>query len=120
MTDGKKIIVCGGRDYNDMKFIWQCLDHMLERGPVAMVIHGGAEGADQYAGAWAFQRCIPCLSVPANWGEHGKAAGPIRNRQMLELVVDGVVAFPGGVGTADMIKQAQEAGVPVWRPARGQ
>jgi hypothetical protein len=81
-----------------------------------MIIHGGAEGADALASAWAFQRCIPCLSVPANWGEHGKAAGPIRNRKMLEYVVDGVVAFPGGAGTADLVAQATAADVKVWQP----
>jgi len=50
----------------------------------------------------------------ANWRTHGKAAGPIRNQQMLD---EGrphlVVAFPGGTGTADMVRRAKAAGVPV-------
>jgi YspA, cpYpsA-related SLOG family len=119
MSAAKSIIVCGGRDYNDMRAVYAALDKMAAKSEIAMIIQGGADGADKMAFAWAFQRCIPCLSVPADWGQHGKAAGPIRNRKMLEYVVDGVVAFPGGDGTADMIRQAKEAGVPVWEPYRG-
>ncbi|MEM9912925.1 MAG: hypothetical protein AAF922_19365 [Pseudomonadota bacterium] len=44
----------------------------------------------------------------------GRAAGPIRNKEMLdEGCPDLVVAFPGGRGTANMVKQAQAAGVEV-------
>jgi len=54
------------------------------------------------------------MPFPADWSRHGKSAGPIRNRQMLiEGRPDIVVAFPGGKGTANMIKQAVEAGVKV-------
>jgi ABC-type Fe3+-hydroxamate transport system substrate-binding protein len=53
----------------------------------------------------------------AEWEKYGKRAGPVRNRQMLELKPDGVVAFDtGGPGTRDMITAAQEAGVPVYLP----
>lgn len=117
--DEVAIIVCGGRDYRDMKAVYAALDKMAEKKSIRLIIHGGAEGADQLAGAWAFQRCIPCLTIPANWDKHGDAAGPIRNRQMLEEAADGVVAFPGGKGTADLCRQAEAAGVPVWRPYRG-
>ncbi|MBU3577520.1 DUF2493 domain-containing protein [Polynucleobacter sp. UK-Kesae-W10] len=119
MSNAKNIIVCGGRDYNDMRAVYAALDKMAAKSEIAMIIQGGADGADKLAFAWAFQRCVPCLSVPADWGQHKRAAGPIRNRKMLEYVVDGVVAFPGGDGTADMIRQAKEAGVPVWEPYRG-
>ena len=55
---------------------------------------------------------------PADWIRHGRAAGPIRNEQMLrEGCPDLVVAFhddPGlGRGTADMVRRALAAGVPV-------
>lgn len=119
MAKPKYIIVCGGRDYLDMRALYKALDAMAAKSEIAMIIHGGAEGADALAGAWAFQRCVPCLSVPADWGQHGKAAGPMRNQKMIEMVVDGVVAFPGGAGTADMVARAKKAGVPVWEPYRG-
>ena len=51
---------------------------------------------------------------PADWDTHGRGAGPIRNKQMLEEgKPDLVIAFPGGKGTANMIGQAKEAGIPV-------
>jgi hypothetical protein len=50
----------------------------------------------------------------ADWAKHGRAAGPIRNKQMLEEgKPDLVVAFPGGQGTANMMSQVREAGVRV-------
>ena len=54
---------------------------------------------------------------PARWAELGRRAGPIRNQEMLDLwVPDGVVAFPGGAGTADMVARARAACVTVWVP----
>lgn len=52
---------------------------------------------------------------PADWGRYGKAAGPIRNQEMLESGIDLVIALPGGRGTADMVRRAEGAGVPVRR-----
>jgi hypothetical protein len=51
----------------------------------------------------------------ADWNTHGRAAGPIRNQRMLdEVKPELVVAFPGGRGTADMVRRAREAGVNVY------
>jgi hypothetical protein len=50
---------------------------------------------------------VPVIEFPANWKVYGRAAGPIRNMKMLlEGKPDLVVAFPGGIGTADMVKKA--------------
>jgi acyl-CoA synthetase (NDP forming) len=58
--------------------------------------------------------CHHVTSFPANWKKHGKSAGPIRNQLMLDVgKPDLVIAFPGGSGTADMIRRARKAGVPV-------
>jgi hypothetical protein len=69
------------------------------------------------AGEFAKWKGIAVKEYPADWQKHGKAAGPIRNRQMLE---DGkpdlVIAFSGGRGTANMISQARAAGVKVLIP----
>jgi len=91
------------------------LDRLLqEEGPFECVIQGEARGADHLAALWALRSKIPLVCYPAEWSKHGKKAGPIRNKQMLE---DGkptiVVAFPGGRGTANMVKQAKAAGVRV-------
>lgn len=112
----RRILVCGGRDFEDRAFLFHVLSaaHALE--PFSVLIHGDARGADRMAGRWAKLNNIRVLEFPAQWVKHGKAAGPIRNSEMLALSQpELVIAFPGGDGTADMIKKAQRAGVPVLR-----
>jgi len=111
-----RLLVCGGRDYNDEREAFRVLDAIMLEQPVTMVVQGGARGADLLGRTWAERRLIPFSEYPADWNRHGKGAGPRRNQQMLD---DGkpdlVVAFYGGVGTADMVRRAIDAGVPVRR-----
>ncbi len=109
----KRVIVCGGRKFDDRMLMARVLDRVVEQKGEIFVIQGGAEGADKLAGEWAASRGIPCAEVAAPWAVYGDGAGPIRNGWMLALQPDGVVAFPGGAGTANMIQQAREANVPV-------
>lgn len=112
---GNKFIVCGGRDFHGRARVFAVLDAALAAyADDLMIVHGGARGADSIAGEWCSSRMVPCLIVPAQWEKHGKAAGAIRNREMLRWNVSGVIAFPGGRGTADMIAAARSAGVTVW------
>ena len=107
-----KILVCGGRDFSNLPAV---VDELEPLKPTE-IIHGGASGADKLAGIFAKGWDLPCRVFPADWKTHGKAAGPIRNKQMLdEGKPDLVVAFPGGRGTENMIQQAERAGVPVQR-----
>jgi len=108
-----KYLICGGRDVQDYDAIDRVLQVLILHPERACVIHGAARGADTLAATWARANRVPdVIAVPADWKQHGKAAGPIRNRQMLELhQPDVVIAFPGGPGTADMVKQARAAGV---------
>ena len=111
-----KVLVCGGRDFNDQPFLYGVLDS-FGFGPITTIIHGAARGADSMAGKWARDRKIPELVFPADWNLYGKQAGPIRNQQMLDQgQPDIVVAFPGGRGTAHMISIASKAGVIVYEP----
>ena len=119
MAEGKKLIVCGGREYSNADTINRALSAAHERTGIAMIITGGAKGADALAARWAHANAIPYLTAPANWERHGDAAGPIRNQWMLDQDVDGVIAFPGGAGTKHMCEIARKAGVPVWEPIRG-
>lgn len=108
-----KVLVCGGRDYADRAYLWSVLDGM---GPpeVSAIISGMAPGADSLAAEWAVRFGFPLHTFPADWRAHGRAAGPIRNQRMLdEGKPDIVVASPGGHGTADMVRRAKAAGVPV-------
>jgi predicted Rossmann-fold nucleotide-binding protein len=112
-----RLLVCGGRDYVDRDAVWRALDKLNAVRGVACVIQGGAAGADRLAYEWATEREVQVEHFPANWTLYGRAAGPIRNRQMIaDGRPDGVVAFPGGRGTADMICAATEAGLKVWKP----
>jgi hypothetical protein len=88
---------------------------------VHLVLHGGARGADAAIGRAAQQLGWSALVMPAQWQLHGRAAGPIRNRELLEqaiakavahtspgsLATGVVVAFPGGPGTATRVQQAR-------------
>lgn len=108
-----RILVCGGRHYSNRDAVFAALDHYALNGPVT-IIEGGAPGADSLARLWSWSRKQQCLTFPAQWSVHGKAAGPIRNQQMLDDgLPDLVLAFPGGRGTANMISLAQAAGVRV-------
>lgn len=112
-----RLLVCGGRDFTDRAFVFRCLDAAHAKRPITTLIHGAARGADTLADEWAEAQEIDTIQCPANWELHGKAAGPIRNAEMLtRWKPDGVLAFPGGSGTAHMVKIAREAGLPVWQP----
>lgn len=109
-----RVLVCGGRNYADWDRVEHTLDQIKITQGVTEIIHGGAGGADQLAGKWARKHTIPVKVFRADWRKHGKAAGPIRNEAMLMgSLPDKVVAFPGGRGTADMVRRAKSWLVPV-------
>lgn len=118
-----RVLVCGGRTWGwarwDAPFpeqrralkqrqqTFDVLDKIDMVIGVDVLIHGDARGADRVSQLWAERLRVPFLPFPANWKDHGKAAGPIRNTQMLdEGEPNLVVAFPGGVGTSDMLGKA--------------
>lgn len=109
-----RVIVCGGRDYADSDAVWRVLGEIDDTEGVAAVAHGGATGADSEAGEWAARNRKSVVVFRARWKQEGKAAGPLRNQRMLDqFKPDAVVAFPGGRGTADMVRRAVENGVRV-------
>lgn len=121
-----RVLVCGGRDYSDRDKVFSTLNALsgtamgdepnpswLPR-PDMMIISGAAKGADTLAIDWAVIHWVPFEEYPADWDKHGKPAGFIRNKQMLdEGKPDLVIAFPGGRGTNMMIDLARKAGVAV-------
>lgn len=111
-----RVLVCGGREFQGVVDLDASLDafHQGPRGPIELVIHGGARGADSMAGEWARSRGIACVVFEANWAAEGRSAGPIRNKRMLdEGMPDVIIAFPGGRGTANMTGQARDRGLEV-------
>jgi len=118
-----KILICGGRDFYKFSLLKDTLEdlfsNVLEEDEEVVIIAGGAPGADFLAKVFALDEYkenwwLSYKEFPADWKTHGKAAGAIRNQQMLdEGEPELVVAFPGGNGTADMVKRAKRAGVKV-------
>jgi hypothetical protein len=118
-----RVLICGGRDYDDRTYFFHFMDRVLEtiRGTGenpkrdVVIIHGAARGADSLADDYGRERGLRVIHYPADWETHGRSAGPIRNKLML---TDGqphvIIAFKGGHGTADMIRQGKKAGVPVY------
>ena len=115
MEGVRVVAVTGGRDYSDAGVVNRALSHLLKAGPFVLV-HGGASGADHLCALWGAWHGIPVEAYPADWSQHGRKAGPIRNEAMARLPLSGAVAFPGGRGTADMVERLGRHGVKVWHP----
>lgn len=91
------------------------LDFAWKWSGAIMLVHGGARGADRWAGIWADKRGYRCEVVEADWKRHGRGAGPIRDQLMLDKYAPShAVSFPGGRGTADMVKRLREAEVDIF------
>jgi hypothetical protein len=107
-----RVLVCGGRDYTNKIRVYKVLNEYLSI--VALIIEGGAKGADALARAWAKEHCVPYSTYEADWEKYGRAAGPIRNTRMQkEGKPDLVIAFGGNTGTNHMVKIAKAAKIPV-------
>lgn len=107
--------VTGGRKYRDANRVAEVLSGMMSRHPGFAVVQGGAPGADTLALDWCLRNGVPCFTAHACWDFYGNRAGGIRNRWMhTYFELDFLAAFPGGVGTADMVRRATAAGIPVY------
>jgi hypothetical protein len=105
-----RAIVCGGRNFHD----WVAIENFLSKLELTEIIEGGAHGADYHAAQYARKHeDIKLTTVKANWNAYGKTAGPIRNQEMLDMKPDVIIAFPGGRGTADMVRRGKAAGIEV-------
>ena len=113
------IIVCGSRDFDDYDLLKRVLDDELKVLPNPQIISGGARGADRLAILYGHRTRTPLHIFFADWETHGKAAGFIRNGEMLNFAINegspAVIAFWDGKskGTDHMIKLARKKNVPV-------
>jgi hypothetical protein len=117
MNETLRVLVCGGRDFANRALVFSILDAMRSASAVPLVIiHGAARGADSLGAAWAQARDVQAEAYPADWHPNGgpldRAAGLKRNQTMLDAgKPDLCVAFPGGNGTAHMVRLCRAAGV---------
>lgn len=102
-----RFAVTGGRDYSDTRVVARAINKMPAD---AVMVNSMALGADLLARTF-WSGTMEAHS--ADWDRHGKAAGPMRNREMLDSGLDLLIAFPGGRGTAHMTDICVAAGVPV-------
>jgi hypothetical protein len=120
------VLICGSRDFTDRDFMRRALEvWTAKHGAPREVIEGCARGADSLAGHDLVREMWPDTLVhhfPADWDRHGRAAGPIRNQQMLDEGPDAVIAFTPNLatsrGTADMVRRSRNAGLHVWLPIK--
>ncbi len=112
-----KVIIAGGRDINlHPNEVAQIINQSGFGVDIETVVSGGAAGIDNAGEFWA--QCHPeyvhVERFPAKWGEHGKAAGPIRNKQMAEYADALILIWDGkSRGSANMLKQAENAGLKI-------
>jgi hypothetical protein len=111
----RRVLVCGGRNFDNMALLRETLDRLHEENEITCIIEGGARGADALAAQWSRLHGVTNRTFAADWSI-GRRAGPERNARMLaEARPHLVVAFAGGAGTTDMCRRAEQAGVPVLR-----
>lgn len=121
-----RVIITGSRDWDDEVAVRNALSLIAlghGGGPITMYHGACPTGADAIADQYATELDWEVKRFPAKWDLHGKAAGPIRNGQMVSaLLVDMadrwepnlIVAFirNGSRGASDCLRNARESGIP--------
>lgn len=109
-----RVLVTGGRYYDDRDALWSFLDRCHAVAPITCLIDGECPcgGADLLAHEWAVARGVPTERYPML---HRREGSRRNGRMQAASRPDVVVAAPGGSGTADMCRRARAAGVPVVR-----
>ena len=125
-----RIIICGGRHFNDYKTLESLVDSVIEENGLNYneieIISGHCEGADTLGELYAKNHNIACILFPAEWTKYGRAAGPIRNTQMIEYASGSqnpiAIAFlsPRTKGTLDTVKKATKNGFIIYKYIYGQ
>lgn len=104
--------VVGTRTFGHYDMLKNKLDEYREKYEIVNIVSGGATGADALAAKYCLGELgkNPIVFKP-NWGKYGPAAGPIRNKLIVENS-DIVVAFWDGKsrGTLSSINLAKNAG----------
>ena len=85
-----KLAVIGSREFSDIKLLHDVLLPYVFT--VTLVVSGGARGADKLGEEWAKKYGIDTLIFPADWDKYGKAAGFMRNEDII-MNADQVIAF---------------------------
>ena len=103
--------IVGSRNFKNYSAFKSIIEPIIKRHDEIEIVSGGARGVDELAKRYAKLNKIPYTEFLADWDEHGKAAGPIRNKQIAEYC-DEAIAIPYGVskGTYNTISLFVKAG----------
>lgn len=112
-----RVVMCGSREYDDGAMVRQAFNELsfLVDWRDLIIVHGAARGADALADRFAKDHGIAVEPHPAQWELLGRAAGPIRNIEMLDSGVDLLIAFGTGKGTEHIVGHARACGIQVER-----
>lgn len=124
MAKELRIIIAGTRTFLDYSRVERTVPKIIEAlikmypNRIVSIITGAANGADKLGSRYAKEHHIPLREFPADWKAHGKAAGPIRNQEMLDFAMKetpALIVFWDGKsrGTKNMMEIAKKAGVKV-------
>ena len=103
------LAVVGGRDYADYDNFKRIItEYVGEIGTPSTIISGGAKGVDTMAKLWTKENNIELIEFKPDWATHGKAAGILRNTDIIEASSH-VLALPTkkSIGTHDSIRKAK-------------
>ncbi|HSE05947.1 MAG TPA: DUF2493 domain-containing protein [Methylomirabilota bacterium] len=121
MPDPYRVLVTGSRDWEDELAVEGALAWAVYQKVPAVIVHGACRtGADSIASRWTRSHRVVGLTEeahPALWQWHGKAAGPRRNAEMVNLGADICLAFikDGSRGASHTAALAEKAGIPTRR-----
>lgn len=110
-----KTIIAGCRDMNDWGIVMQAIENSGFGPGTTEVVSGGAQGVDYIGEGLAEKSGVPVKRFPADWKKHGRAAGPIRNREMAQYADRLIAVWDGkSSGTKNMIEEMQKLGKPIY------
>lgn len=112
-----RVIIAGGREFQDYALLKEKCEYYLQnklQTDTVVIVSGHASGADSLGERFAQEHGLQIELHPADWAKHGRAAGPIRNKEMAESA-DALIAFWDGQsrGTKNMIDTANAKGLKV-------
>lgn len=115
-----RILITGSRDWDDEQLIEDALEFWSElaTGQQTTLISGACPtGADAIAEKLAERWGWTIERHPADWSTHGKRAGYLRNKEMVDSKPDLCVGFVknNSRGATMTLRLAEEAGIPTRR-----
>lgn len=117
-----KLIIAGGRDIAlTVNEIAEDLNNSLPnwKTDLTEIVSGGAKGVDASGEKFAKSVGLPIKRFKADWNKHGKAAGPIRNKQMAEYGDLLLLCWDEkSKGSASMKREAEKAGLRIMEMIR--